>query len=518
LLQAKERGRSPRAKANPPSGNAHSLAWHASSLCRTRFLDAAPALDVRSILVGWSGSLRQRLGPWILAAAALGVLVWGARRATADVVPLPELPAEKVVLPNGLTVLLAPDSRTHLASVLVSYAAGTADEPDGLRGLAHMVEHLTAPRTKHSRSLMKELERAGACHFNARTSFDGTYYFESLPPERLATALWAESERMGYAADAVTDERLEAERHAIENEDRDRHTDSLLGSYEELAASALYPPWHPYARASESRDDLGGIRAADVRAFMRTWYVPSNATLAVAGAFDRDATLATIERYFGTLPAGGSPKRPALKESTVAPVKLLVAAPEFFPMVSLAWRTPVIGSPDDRALDLIATAVAREENNPLNRALVATGLASSVFAREVSARLSSVFIVTATLELGVDPNRVIQAIQGVLDAVARGADPQEVARARSIRERSAQAALETTWGRASQLVLLDAVEAGPGPRFDWGQTFYQSVDTAAVTRAAARWLGRSHRVATIVSVRRAAPIRGVLTGREDDAP
>jgi zinc protease len=92
------------------------------------------------------------------------------------------LPTEKLTLSNGLTVLLAPDPRARLASVVVSYRAGSADDPDGLRGLAHMVEHVAWLGGKYTAHRLQQLEAAGGCHFNAVATLDATSYFESIPP------------------------------------------------------------------------------------------------------------------------------------------------------------------------------------------------------------------------------------------------------------------------------------------------------------------------------------------------
>jgi zinc protease len=239
--------------------------------------------------------------PRLAAAFLASVLV--APLARADALDPFALPVETITLSNGLTVLLAPDPHARLASVVVSYGAGSADEPDGLRGLAHMVEHLAEDSSRHTAHAPRRLQAAGGCHFNAVTSLDKTSYFESVPPERLETALWLESDRMGYAADAVTEARVDGERATVANEERDRHLDSALAAVGPFAMREIFPEWHPYAGVEDNDRDLRDIRAKDVLAFLRTWYSPSNATLAIAGAFDRDSTVEAVNRYFGSLPA-----------------------------------------------------------------------------------------------------------------------------------------------------------------------------------------------------------------------
>ena len=171
--------------------------------------------------------------------------------------PLPSsvaLPTETVLLPNGLHLLLAPDPKARLVSVHVSYDAGTGDDPAGLRGLAHLTEHLVADRTKHVPSGLRMLESWGASAFNATTSLDTTSYFETVPPERLEDVLWLESDRMGFAADAVTEERLAVARAAVKNEGREREWDASGGSLLPRIHPELFPIGHPYANASAWHD------------------------------------------------------------------------------------------------------------------------------------------------------------------------------------------------------------------------------------------------------------------------
>src|SRR5579862_4400292 len=110
-------------------------------------------------------------------------------------------------LPNGLRVVLAPDGGLDDVSVVVRYAVGSADDPPGREGLAHLVEHMMfdgskhVPKGEHGRLL----EAAGAWGMNARTSPDATTYFETVPSNQLPLVLWLESDRMGYLRDAVVD-------------------------------------------------------------------------------------------------------------------------------------------------------------------------------------------------------------------------------------------------------------------------------------------------------------------------
>ncbi len=431
---------------------------------------------------------------------------------------LPILPAESVQLPNGLHVLLAPDPQARLVSVVVSYAAGAADDPDGRRGLAHLAEHFVCRRTRHVRNPDRVLEGAGAVGFNAMTNLDTTNFFETVPPERLETVLWLESDRMGFPTTDLDEQTVREERAVVANEDRDRTVDGALWAVRTFADEDLYPGWHPYSAWADGAADLDQIGVDDVRAFVRTWYGPDNATLSIAGRFDRDATLASIERYFGPLRPASPPARPALPASDSPNVILVVKAAVGANQIVVEWRTPEFGTADDAALDMAAVMLAGPGNTRFERALVAPHLATSVQAHQRSERRESIFSVVATAAPGVNPGLLVDRMQDAIDDLARHVTVVEVDRARTLWRSEALSRVETTWGRAEQLVTLASRGKRPGPGFDWGFGTYEGIRTGDVRRAASAWLSPAHRVAVAIFADPSAPRTGRLVGRKQLGP
>jgi zinc protease len=427
---------------------------------------------------------------WLLIVACL----WP-RMAEAQTRSLADLPAETVTLPNGLRVVLAPDALARMVSVEVDYSAGAADDPDGLHGLAHFTEHLTYVRTAHAARLLGLLYASGATAVQGTTSTDATTYAETVPRERLDIALWLESERMGYAASAVTEVAVKTERAVIVNELR---LPSLVGEIDQAVARALFPPWHPYAFRHPTDDDLGSIHAADVQAFMRTWYVPSNAVLVLAGRFDRAEALAKVVKYFGAIPAGVAPGRPTLPVSTPVPATITAMMWGNAGRASFFWRTPAFGTADDHVLDVVARLLAGSPNNILTPALVAPGLATQVAARQASKREGSTFVVTAVVPRTTTVSHVADEAATALAKLALGPSAIDLDSAKVGLRTSILSELETTWGRATRLASLAQTGRLPGPGFDWGIHDYDAIEAADVTRVAKAWLGREHRVTELV--------------------
>src|ERR1700683_2236860 len=110
-----------------------------------------------------------------------------------------DIPYEKFVLDNGLTVIVHEDHKAPIVAVNVWYHVGSKNEKAGRTGFAHLFEHLMFGGSQHAPgSYIKELELVGATDLNGTTSFDRTNYFEDVPTSALDFALFMESDRMGF--------------------------------------------------------------------------------------------------------------------------------------------------------------------------------------------------------------------------------------------------------------------------------------------------------------------------------
>jgi zinc protease len=223
----------------------------------------------------------------------------------------PALPFERFVLPNGLEVILHEDHRTPIVAVNVWYHVGSKDEPAGKNGFAHLFEHVMFQGSKHvaEDTFFKYLERAGASDRNGTTNTDRTNYFETVPSNELALALWLESDRMGWLLDHANQETFKSQRDVVKNERRQNYENAPYGLVIQFIREALYPKDHPYHLLTiGTPQDLDAATFEDVTAFFRTWYLPNNATLVVAGDIDPKAAKELITQYFGSVPRGRDPK------------------------------------------------------------------------------------------------------------------------------------------------------------------------------------------------------------------
>ena len=216
------------------------------------------------------------------------------------------IPVERHRLDNGLRIVLSPDASAPIVGVNLWYGVGSRNEPPGRTGFAHLFEHMMfqgsahVPKNRH----FELLERAGGS-LNATTWFDRTNYFETLPSHHLELALWLESDRMGFMLPALDQEKLDNQRDVVKNEKRQRYDNQPYGDWDQRLQALVYPETHPYHHpVIGSMEDLDAATLGDVETFFRTYYVPNNAVLTVAGDFAPETALAMIERWFGDIPVG----------------------------------------------------------------------------------------------------------------------------------------------------------------------------------------------------------------------
>jgi zinc protease len=210
-------------------------------------------------------------------------------------------------LPNGLTVVYHVDHSTPVAAVLLWYNVGSKMERAGKTGFAHLFEHMMfqGSRNVGKAQHIALLEAAGTGNLNGTTSNDRTNYFEEVPSNQLALALWLESDRMGTLVETLDQSKLDNQREVVKNERRERVDNQPYGDWDERVEAALYPDSHPYHHSViGSMADLSAASIADVKNFFRTYYAPNNAVLVVAGDIDVPQAKAMIRKYFGPIPAG----------------------------------------------------------------------------------------------------------------------------------------------------------------------------------------------------------------------
>jgi len=243
---------------------------------------------------------------------------------------LPKIEFEKYTLKNGLQVLLHVDRKIPAVNVNLWYHVGSKNERQGRTGFAHLFEHMMFQGSKNVKGEYLQLaERAGANlrtgGVNGTTSEDRTNYFETVPQGSLEYALWLESDRMSFLADAMTQEKLSNQQDVVKNEKR-QGDNAPYAAVQYLVAEHLYPTGHPYAHTViGSLEDLTAATLDDVKDFFKRWYTPNNCSLVLSGDFDPATAKTLIQKYFGPIPSGEALSRPGVNIPSLPGTKQVFA-------------------------------------------------------------------------------------------------------------------------------------------------------------------------------------------------
>ena len=466
--------------------------------------------------------LRARLGASVLP-SALALLLAGVATPTAAPPPapdadLPRLAFEKYVLPNGLEVILHEDHRIPEVAVDVWYKVGSKDEADKRTGFAHLFEHVMFQGSKHvpEDKHFEYLQKAGVSNANGSTSTDRTNYFEVVPSNQLELALWLESDRMGFLLERPAfKETIDVQRDVVKNERRQRVENRPMGLVERVELEALYAPDHPYHHeVIGSMEDLSAASVEDVKAFFRTFYVPNNATLVVAGDFDPARARALVEQYFGPIPKGGVVLRRTAPPAVPSAHAIAMEAKVQQPQLTLAFPTPANFAPGDRELDVLANVLGNGKSSRLYKRLVYDlKIAQSVSAAQDSLMLASDFEITASPMPGHTLAELLTVIGEEIDKLQKEPPSAlELERAKNQIESGTVRALEPLIARAERLQAYNYLVGDPGYL---GEDLrrYRAVDAEGVQRAARDYLKPGARVVVTVEPNPAAPIMGRVVNK-----
>ena len=303
---------------------------------------------------------------------------------------------------------------------------------------------------------------------------------------------------MGYWAPCIDEARLATQQSVVRAERRQRYENVPYGAERFALAAGLYPEGHPHRYLTIGKTaDIEAATLDDVLAFYRTWYVPANATLVIAGDVD-DSLLDRVDRYFGSFPASQRPARPTAHAEVTAPVTATVTdAFATLTRIHRAWLGPAVFSADEHELDLATSAWTATGTGALWRRLVyETQLAQRVSAWTVNSRLGGEIHVSVDLRTGADP----AAVRAILDEeVARPCDADGLERAATRREAAAIWGL-TGLSRRAQLLQRYAMYTSNPDGLAGDLASYRAVTPASATAAVARW-ARPDRMVEVMTVK-----------------
>ena len=369
----------------------------------------------------------------------------------------------ETTLTNGMKVIVKEDRRAPSVVHMVWYRAGAMDEPDGVSGVAHVLEHM----------MFKGTEDVGPGEFNKRvaavggrdnafTGKDYTAYFQQVPPAHLPAMMALEADRMQNLV--LTDDEFRRELEVVKEERRLRTDDQPRALvFEQLMATAYQA--HPYRRPVIGwMPDLEAMQPDDARAWYRRWYAPNNAYLVVVGDVDHREVFREAEKHYGSLAADELPARRISPEPAQrGPRASVVKAPAELPYLAMAGLVPALRDPaNDReayALQVLAAVLDGYDGARLTRRLVRDQqIAVSVGASyDTGNRGPALFYLHGVPAAGTRPEALAEALRAEVRRIAdEGISAEELARVKTQAVAAQVYKRDSLMGQAMEIGYLES--------------------------------------------------------------
>ncbi len=337
--------------------------------------------------------------------------------------------AEYRLKKNGLTVLVKEDNTAPVATVTVTYRAGSSHEVLGHTGVAHMLEHMMFKesenfRRKDKRNLKYMLDKRGAI-LNASTGYDRTKYYECIGVEHVETAIALEADRMRRAI--IEDKELQPEKVVVRNEYEIGHNDPFWVLYYEMMSAAfrVFPYHHPIIGWLS---DIKGYTVEELQTFYDTYYHPNNATVSVIGNLPEKEVLNLIRVHFGMYEVEKKTSPDILTEEPAqeGEIRIRIKRPGSMNVVGIGHKKPGASHKDVPALLALSAILIDGKSSMLHRALIDTGMATTIDWDNDPTRYESLFNVFVVLAPGIAHEDVERVVKDAYAHIAKKGISEEV--------------------------------------------------------------------------------------------
>jgi predicted Zn-dependent peptidase len=412
-------------------------------------------------------------------------------------------------LPNGLRVILSPDSTAPTVVTAVYYRIGFRVEPRERTGFAHLFEHMMfqGSRNLGKMEFIRLVQENGGV-LNGSTRFDFTNYFELLPSNKLETALWAEADRMKGLA--ITEENLKNQQAVVINEVEVNVHNQPYGGF-----PWLWMPQYANSNWYNSHNfygELKDIEAAtldDVQTFFNTYYAPNNAALAIVGDFDPGEAQAMIAKYFTGIAPAELPPQPDLTEPRQE-MEITAVRPDPLanrPALAFSYHMPPRNSPEYFAMGLLDQMLVQGDDSLLYRELVKKNGFTGGVSGAVN-ELGNMFdydgpmLWTASLfhDATVPPERILSSVDMVIEGLQSQPVDQSLLDRSITKMRSSLYDTMTQFGgfgRANLMACYALFDDDPS-RIDALEVEFRKVTPQLIERTARGYLRKTNRTVLLI--------------------
>lgn len=393
----------------------------------------------------------------------------------------------ETTLPNGLKIIVKEDHRSPVVVAQIWYKVGSVDEPAGITGISHVLEHMMFKGTaKLKPGEFSRIVAENGGRENAFTGRDYTAYFQQWEKSRLPLSFELESDRMQNLR--FDPEEFRKEVLVVMEERRLRTEDRPEGKVQEKFMETAFTR-HPYAHpVIGSVHDLENLPIDTLRAWYRRWYAPNNATVVVVGDVKARAVFKLARKYFGNIPRRplNRPEIPSEPPQTETR-RVEVSVPAELPYLEIGYHTPTLGTKDNTepyALDVLAGVLSGGESSRFTRKLVREQQVAASVDVDYStvARYPSLFTIDAVPSKGKSVAEVEQAIAQEIDRLKHEpVSPAELDRVK------AQVTAQDVYGRDSvfnQAMIIGMLETS-GLNWRYMDTYVKSIQAVTAEQVQA---------------------------------
>ncbi len=415
------------------------------------------------------------------------------------------VPLDYYRLPNGLKVVISEAHTAPTVTVAVYYGVGFRIEPKGQTGFAHLFEHMMFQGSAHVKKMEHaKIVEANGGNLNGSTRLDFTNYFETLPSDRVETALWLESDRMRSLD--VSEENLKNQQNVVSEEVRVNVLNQPYAFFEWLDIwQNANQNWYNAHNFYGDLRDIEAAKISDVRLFFKTYYAPNNAVLAIVGDVDPASVRPMVQKYFADIPLQSVPERPDINEPQQTQEKRLKQTDKLanVPALAFAYHLPDQDSADYPAMVLLNLILQGDDSSRFYQRLVKEKELSIDWSGGVNFELGNEFDYHGPMLLvsrtTYKPDSSGDAILKEVDAVVRdiqqnGVQSNELRDAKVRFRSNFYDQLESTFGKANLLASFALFYDDPG-KINHVLEAYEALTAEQIQSAAKKYLVPENRTA-----------------------
>ncbi len=329
---------------------------------------------------------------------------------------------QKKTLSNGMQVIVIPDPSLPIVTIEMAVKNGAMTETPKLNGLSHLYEHMFFKANAvipNQEAYLNRLRQLGIV-FNGSTSTERVNYFFTLPADNFKPG-------MKFMYNAITSTKFDPKEFAREKQvvigEIDRNESNPYFWFNRALEKKLWYKYPSRKDALGTRDTVAAATVQEMQTMKKTYYVPNNAALIIAGDVKPDKAFALAKKMFTKWKRAPAPFKkhpvpthPPLKKKSY----LTVTRDVKVPYIQFSWHGPsVTKTPKATYAADVLSFILSQPTSTFQKDLVDSGVTLSADLGYFTQAHTGPINLTAQ----VPPQNLRKAIRAMLVELHKLADP-----------------------------------------------------------------------------------------------